>query len=120
VPARASAIDFRRTLRLRSTDAEQQLWRLLRAKRLAGFKFRRQHTVGPYVLDFLCHAENLAVEADGGQHFSEEGQARDRARDEYLARRGIRVMRFTDRQVLAETEWVVEDIWRALRGTGGT
>ena len=117
MPARASAIDFRRALRRRSTDAEQRLWRLLRAKRLAGFKFRRQHTVGPYVLDFFCHAANLAVEADGGQHFSDEGQARDGARDEYLAGRGIRVMRFTDRQVLVETGWVVEVIWRAVRGT---
>ncbi|HET9597192.1 MAG TPA: endonuclease domain-containing protein [Anaeromyxobacteraceae bacterium] len=113
---RVSTLDFRRSLRRGSTAAERRLWALLRAKRLTGFKFRRQHPVGPYVIDFFCQERAVAVEADGGQHFTDDGLRRDEARDQFLATRDVRVLRFTDRQVLAETSWVVESIWRALNG----
>ena len=106
---------FRRSLRRASTDAERQLWRALKAKRLAGTKFRRQHSVGPYVIDFYCPAARLGVEADGGQHFTPEGKAHDARRDGYLARCGVMMLRFTDREILLEKEQVVETIWRAVQ-----
>jgi very-short-patch-repair endonuclease len=105
---------FRRQLRQRSTDVERALWTLLRAKRFGGFKFRRQHPVGPYVLDFYCATARLAIEADGGQHFSLDGALRDQLREEFLAMFAIRVVRFTDHEVLVNGEAVLEAIWRAL------
>src|SRR5256885_12641504 len=84
----------RRTLRSAGTDAENALWARLRAKRLLGFKFRRQHPCGPYILDFYCPSKHLAVELDGGQHFEPAGQEYDVRRTAFLARRGITVLRF--------------------------
>jgi very-short-patch-repair endonuclease len=110
---RLSPVAFRRLLRKESTDAERELWRRLRDHGM-GPKFRRQHTVGPYTLDFYCPAARLAVELDGGQHYEPEQQSRDLARDEWLAGRGIRVLRFSDRDVLLEPEGVQEAIWHAL------
>jgi very-short-patch-repair endonuclease len=113
---RLPALEFRRLLRKRSTDAERELWYRLRRHHL-GPKFRRQHTVGPYTLDFYCPAARLAVELDGGQHYEEIQLMRDGARDRWLAARGIRVLRFSDRDVLVEAEAVEEAIWRAIRET---
>ncbi len=111
VNAPASKLAFRRALRRGSPDAERVLWEILRGRRLAGVKFRRQHSVGPYVLDFYCSAASLGIEADGGQHFTEEGQARDGARSAYLEAQGIAVLRFTDREILVDPGTVVETIW---------
>jgi very-short-patch-repair endonuclease len=66
------ALARRRALRGRATDAERLLWRLLQARQLLGLKFRRQHPVGPYIVDFYCADRRLAVELDGGQHFTVE------------------------------------------------
>ncbi len=106
-------IAFSRALRLHSTDAEQRLWALLRARRII-VKFRRQYALGPYVLDFYCPSHRLAVEADGGQHFTTEGLAHDCERDEYLRVRGVRVIRFTDRDILLEPTRVQEAIAAVL------
>ena len=108
-------IAFRRALRRNATDAEQRLWHILRNRRL-GAKFRRQHPVGPYVLDFYCPRHHLAVELDGGQHFEEEEIDRDLRRDAFLAGRGIRVIRFTNLEVFQETNAALEVIWEAIRG----
>ena len=62
-----------RRLRSRGTDAERRLWHMLRNRRLAGFKFRRRHEFGPYILDFFCFEQRLVVEADGALHFPPEG-----------------------------------------------
>lgn len=112
--ARLSPLAFRRSLRRESTDAEQALWSRLRRHRM-GPKFRRQHTVGPYTLDFFCPAARLAVELDGGQHYEPEQRTRDLARDGWLAGRGIRVLRYSDRDVLLEPDAVEEAIWLALQ-----
>jgi very-short-patch-repair endonuclease len=80
-----------------------------------GPKFRRQHTVGPYTLDFYCRAGRLAVELDGGQHYEGPQREKDVARDAWLATRGIRVLRYSDREVLLEGEAVEEAIWQALK-----
>ena len=106
----------RRALRRNSTDAEAALWSHLRAKRLAGFKFRRQHPCGPYILDFYCPNRHLAVELDGGQHFTSTAQDYDRRRTAFLQRQGIAVLRFQTDLVFREQIAVLEAILRALGG----
>jgi very-short-patch-repair endonuclease len=104
VRTRGETLTFRRELRLRSTDAENALWGALKAKRFGGLKFRRQHPVGRYILDLYCHTAHVAIEADGGQHFTDEGKARDATRTAYLASRGI--------------DSVLEAIWGEVTGEG--
>ena len=108
------ALARRRELRRAATDAEQVLWRLLRRRQFTGLKFRRQHPVGPYILDFYCAEHGLAVELDGGQHFTDEGQEYDRRRTAYLAMEGVRVLRFTSRELFEETDSVQEAIRQAV------
>jgi adenine-specific DNA-methyltransferase len=103
-------------LRRGSTDAERTLWQVLRSRQLAGAKFRRQHQFGPFVLDFFCASAKLVIEIDGGQHYSEEGEARDAERTAFLEANGLRVLRFTNTEVLQQLDAVQEAIERALRG----
>ena len=102
---------FAKQLRKTMTEAEHRLWHHLRAHRYAGFKFRRQHPIGPYIVDFAALRHRLVVEADGGQH---NGDARDARRDAWLAGQGFRVLRFWNHEVLQNTELVLVEIWRAL------
>ena len=101
-----------RTLRKSMTDAERRLWSLLRDRQLGGYKFRRQHPLGSYVLDFACVDQQLAVEVDGGQHAVDV--AKDEARTAYLEVRGYRVIRFWNNDVLERIEGVVSEIERTL------
>ncbi|MGE0809759.1 MAG: DUF559 domain-containing protein [Immundisolibacter sp.] len=117
-PLPAALIAFARQLRGTATDAETLLWRLLRDRRVAGAKFRRQHPFPPYILDFYCHEHRLAIELDGGHHSEEAHQSRDAQRSEYLARYGIRVLRFWNNEVLQQTEAVMEAIYQAVSGGG--
>ncbi len=105
-----------RRLRQDATDAERALWRGLRGRRLDGLKFRRQHVVGRYVLDFYCHECRLAVELDGGQHNEPEQRRRDAARTAFLESRGVAVLRYSNIEALRETEAVLEDIHRRAAG----
>ena len=107
--ARAKA--FRRQL----TPPELTLWRCVRAKRFLGYKFRRQHPVGPYILDFYCAAAKLAVEIDGQSHDHPERIEHDRRRTGWLGRRGIRVMRIAAVDVRDELDGVMEFILMVLR-----
>ncbi len=107
----AEAIEFARILRKQQTDAETLIWHLLRDRRLAGFKFRRQHPMPPYTVDFYCHEAGLVIELDGGQHADSK---RDRKRDEWLRERDLRVLRVWNNDVLQETESVLQAIWNAL------
>ena len=111
VSSRRTALS--RHLRSAPTDAEALLWHHLRARQIAGFKFRRQHAVGPYVLDFFCHEAGLAVEVDGSQHMDQAAQ--DEARTRYLETLAIKVLRFTNTEVLTETDAVLEVILSQLR-----
>lgn len=99
-----------RSLRSNMTDAEQKLWQRLRRKQINGWQFYRQKPLGNYIVDFYCAAAHLVVEIDGSQHYEPEQQQSDRERDEYLTGLGLRVLRFDNRQVLLETEAVVEVI----------
>jgi very-short-patch-repair endonuclease len=102
-----------RNLRQNSTDAEIRLWSALRDRRLAGYRFRRQHPIGPFVVDFACTRHRLIVEADGGQH---DDNAADDKRTEWLKREGWRVLRFWNNDILANTNGVIETILRELSG----
>ena len=95
-----------RNLRQASTDAEKELWFHLRAGRLRGLKFRRQHPVPPYIVDFYCEAGKLVVELDGSQHNEET----DRERTRFLDSQGLKVLRYWDHEVLLQMEAVLEAI----------
>ena len=103
-------------MRREPTDAEKRLWRLLRDRRLAGFKFRRQVPVGGYILDFYCMRAGVAVEADGGQHLDPVAERYDSRRAVVLAELGIRVLRFPDDDILKYPDAVAETIHSALVG----
>jgi len=104
--------ELARSMRKESTEAEELLWDRLRAKRLAGLKFRRQHPVGRFVLDFYCVEQGIAIEVDGAVHDSQETE--DSARQEYLEARGIRFLRFTNDTVLKDIDLVLSDIASTL------
>lgn len=95
------------------TEAEMRLWARLRANRL-GCHFRRQHRIGPYVVDFACLERKLIVEVDGGHHNEPKGAAHDARRTDFLQRDGYDVLRFWNNDVLARTDNVVETIWSHL------
>jgi len=98
------------SLRKRSTDAEQLLWSRLRAGRLEGMKFRRQHPIGSYIADFVCLERKLIIELDGSQHALPEELLKDRQRSEWLKKEGYSVLRFWDNEVMTNTEGVLEAI----------
>ncbi|ABE40036.1 endonuclease domain-containing protein [Rhodopseudomonas pseudopalustris] len=102
---------FAKTLRAGATDAERALWRLLRSRRLAHLKFRRQVPIGSWIVDFVCFEQRLIVEADGSQHADSE---RDQARDQDLMDRGFRILRFWNNDILARSQAVLESIWDAV------
>lgn len=114
VSERADPLTFRRALRRSATEQENLLWRALRGRQFAGAKFRRQHTVGPYTLDFICTGRRLGIELDGGGHYLEPGRARDATRDAWLAAQGIRVLRFSNEDVRINLDGVLEAVWAAL------
>jgi very-short-patch-repair endonuclease len=111
--------DFARQLRQKSTDAEKRLWSLLRDRKLRGFKFRRQHPVAPYVLDFYCAELSLAVELDGGGHLEPQQRLHDQARTAFLGQRGILVKRVTNYEVLVQTEALMDHLWILLTERAG-
>lgn len=100
-----------RNLRRTLTPPEAMLWLRLR-ERNGDFTFRRQHAIGPYILDFYCSKLRLAVEVDGAGHDHEVQAEHDRRRDEWLADRGILVQRFPAREVFASPEDVLERVWQ--------
>ncbi len=108
-------LEFARNLRKNQTDAEQLLWQLLRGRRFLGLKFRRQHPVKPYVLDFFCHELKLAVEVDGGQHNEAEHRRKDARRTAYLADQGITVVRYWADTVLKDTSVVLQDLYEKVQ-----
>ncbi len=106
----------RRDLRLEMPRAEVILWSRIRARHLSDFKFRRQYSVGPYVVDFYCAEAKLAIEIDGESHFvDEETKARDRKRQRYIESFGIRVVRFTNEEVYERTWDVLNELDRACQ-----
>jgi len=107
----------RKELRNSLTPAEAFLWTHLKKKRLSGKKFRRQYSVGPYILDFFCPEDRLAVELDGAPHFTAIGQELDAKRDRYLEGEGIAVLRFENCEVFKNLEFVLGEIRKNFERT---
>jgi very-short-patch-repair endonuclease len=100
----------RKELRSGLTEAEKVLWKVLKSSKLAGRKFRRQHSIGYYIADFYCPSEKLVIELDGQQHYTEEGKLKDKERDEHLRSLGIKVLRFKNAEVLSNLNDVLKRI----------
>jgi very-short-patch-repair endonuclease len=104
----------RRRLRRQSTPAESLLWAHLRGRRFANFKFRRQHSINHFIVDFFCAEQRLAIEVDGGQHFDPAALAYDQRRTLVLGGRDVTVLRFSNDQIIHETEAVLLAVGRQL------
>ena len=104
---------FRKQLRTSGTKAEAVLWIVLKGKKL-GYKFRRQHGVGPYIVDFYCPEKKLIIEVDGSTNQDDVIHERDKVRQKYLEDLGFKVIRFTNEEVLKDRDTVVINIKIAL------
>ncbi len=103
-----------RVLRKKSTWAEKKLWRILRDRRFSAYKFRRQHKLGEYYLDFYCAEARYNLELDGSQHGFPVHQLKDAGRDEYLKSRNVRTRRFWNSQ-LKDIRFIRDTIWTDLQ-----
>ncbi|OGP75878.1 MAG: hypothetical protein A2V86_05740 [Deltaproteobacteria bacterium RBG_16_49_23] len=99
---------LQQALRKNMSNAEQALWNVLRGRQVSGLKFRRQHPLGDYILDFVCLEYKLVIEVDGGQHVQQAGYDENRTRELQVA--GFCVLRFWNNEVLNEIESVKEKI----------
>lgn len=106
---------FALELRKNMTDAERLLWAKIRRKQIKGYQFYRQRTIGNYIVDFYCPKANVVIEVNGGQHYSEEGTKFDNLRDKQLADLGLRVLRFSNMDVLQDIDGVIEYIYDYLK-----
>jgi len=106
--------DRRKELRNSLTVAEAVLWKYLKGRQLSGMKFRRQSSVGPYIVDFFCPKKRVVVELDGAPHFGPAAGDYDDRRTRYLEERGIKVIRFENKRLYKDLEAVLEEIRNAL------
>ena len=104
-------LEFAKSMRHTATDAENLMWQILRAKRFMNLKFRRQHVIKPYIVDFYCHEIGFVVELDGSQHALPEHQIYDAKRTEFLDALGLTVVRYWNHDVLSRMDVVLEDLW---------
>ncbi len=102
-----------REMRAGQTPAENHLWQRIRKEQVLGFKFRRQHTIDRFIVDFYCTKAHLVIEVDGSIH--DEQQEEDQLRSEFLESLGLRVLRFTNGEVLQQTDAVIERIAEVLQ-----
>lgn len=102
--------NHRRELRKNQTEAEKKLWELLRGRRLEGFKFYRQFSIGPYILDFYCPKIRLGIELDGSLHSEDKAKLYDKDREKYLQTSNIKVIRFWNNEIENDTDKVLERI----------
>ena len=101
-----------RQLRIEATGVERKLWARLRSAQMEGFSFRRQHPVGPFIVDFYCAPLKLAIELDGGQHADRRGY--DAARTRFLETKGIHVIRFLNADVIGNVDGVLAAVHREV------
>jgi very-short-patch-repair endonuclease len=112
-------VEQARGLRKKQTSAEDALWELIRNRQLTDLKFRRQHQIGDYIVDFFCAEQGLVVELDGSAHDSEERKKVDKKRDAYLQSLGHKVLRFQNHRVFDDTENLLKEIIATLPSTSG-
>jgi len=105
-----NCLSLRRHLRANLTPAESRLWTKLRSKQFRALKFRRQHGIGPYIVDFFCPAKSLVVEVDGDVHAERSVQKKDKERERYFQSLGLRVIRYNNDDVLNNLDGVLEDL----------
>ncbi|MNN51859.1 hypothetical protein D3C81_1665210 [compost metagenome] len=111
-PLPTVTLERARRLRQNMTETERRLWSRLRGGQLNGLKFRRQHPLPPYIVDFYCEARQLVVELDGSQH----NEVADRARTRFLEQQGLVVLRYWDHEVLQQIDAVLEAIVNMAEG----
>lgn len=104
----------RKALRQKMPQPEIMVWSKLRNRQLNGFKFKRQYSVGNYILDFYCPSDRLAIELDGDSHFRKSAKEKDQIRDNYLEALHINVLRFTNKEITENLEGVLEAIIKVL------
>lgn len=98
-------------MRHTATDAENLMWQIQRAKRFMNLKFRRQHVIAPYIMDFYCHEIGLVIELDGCQHGTDDAIEYDAERTKFLEALGLTVVRYLNHDVLSRMDVVLEDLW---------
>lgn len=102
--------ELRKELRINQPKAEKLLWYRLKAKKFLNTKFRRQHGIGPFIVDFYCAELKLAIEIDGDSHFTDEAVEKDKSRTAYLEKEGIEILRFTNTDVYKNIDMVLEEL----------
>lgn len=107
-------LDLKRQLRVSLTEPERRLWSKLRARQLHGLKFRRQHGIGPFIVDFYCPERSLVLEIDGESHADAEQIRKDQQRDRYLESIGLRVIRYQNHDVMNNLDGVLEDLLKRV------
>ena len=112
---RKSLKEFRSVLRNSSTSAEVALWVMLKSKKLEGRKFRRQYSISRYIVDFCCPSEKLIIELDGNPHGEYHRIQKDENRDKFLESLGYKVLRFENRFVFQDPEFVKNEIRKAFK-----
>ena len=110
----AGHLDLKRRLRSNMTCPETRLWLRLRARQLQGLKFRRQHGIGPYIVDFYCPEQSLVIEVDGDSHADADQILKDRQRAKYLQSLGLHVIRYVNDDILKNLDGVMEDLAKRL------
>lgn len=110
-------ISLRRKLRKHPTRAEAWLWYHLQNRKFLGYKFRRQHSVGRFVLDFFCAELLLGIEVDGATHLDPVTIEQDKERQQWIESHGVRIIRFTDQEILGDTDAALAKLRQALLST---
>ena len=110
----ASHLVLKRRLRSNMTSPEMRLWSKLRARQLQGLKFRRQHGIGPYIVDFYCPEQSLVIEVDGDSHADADQIVKDRQREKYLQSLGLRVIRYINDDIVKNLDGILEDLVKKL------
>ena len=114
IRGQAGHLDLKRRLRSNMTGPETRLWSRLRARQLQGLKFRRQHGIGPYIVDFYCPEQSLVIEIDGDSHADADQIVRDQLRDRYFQSLGLRVIRYFNDDIVKNVVGVLEDLAEKL------
>ena len=108
----AQLLEFAKVMRSNGTNVENLMWQLLRNKHFINLKFRRQHVISPYIVDFYCHEIGLVIELDGSQHGTDDAVEYDAERTQFLEALGFKVVRYWNHDVLGNTEVVLEGLWQ--------